>query len=151
MNDKVYPRTSQDLTTAMQRNGPLSISTSRTKEGDGTGQSTAIHSALPQSPHRTVSEPMSSPSSSEYSSATRATTYDVPSSAGYGEKSLKFNGGSPTSPRRPLGEKPSRRHSHDPSKVNVHTECGRHGDDWLFGGWTVSGAVRKLWDKDTKQ
>jgi hypothetical protein len=23
-----------------------------------------------------------------------------------------------------------RRHSHEP-KVNVYTECGRHGDDWL--------------------
>jgi hypothetical protein len=19
--------------------------------------------------------------------------------------------------------------------VNVYTECGRHGDNWLFGGW----------------
>ncbi|KAI9056075.1 hypothetical protein LZ554_001004 [Drepanopeziza brunnea f. sp. 'monogermtubi'] len=56
-----------------------------------------------------------------------------------------------TSPRRSgsgepkLKLKPSRRHSsHDPSKVNVYTECGSHGYDWLFGGFSVAGAVRKL-------
>jgi hypothetical protein len=28
--------------------------------------------------------------------------------------------------------------------VNLHTECGRHGDDWLFGGWSLMGVVRGL-------
>jgi len=39
-----------------------------------------------------------------------------------------------------------RRHTVDP-RVNIHTECGRHSDDWLFGGWSVAGAVKKIWDK----
>lgn len=37
-----------------------------------------------------------------------------------------------------------RRHSNE-NHVNVHTDCGRHGDDWLFGGWSVGGAVRRVW------
>ena len=44
-------------------------------------------------------------------------------------------------------EKLKRRHSHDPNKVNRYTECGRHSDEWLFGGFSVSDAVRKLWEK----
>lgn len=42
---------------------------------------------------------------------------------------------------------PNRRHSSHDAKVNVYTECGRHSDDWLFGGFSVAGAVKKLWDK----
>jgi len=35
--------------------------------------------------------------------------------------------------------------------MNVHTECGRHSDDWLFGGFSVSEAVKKLGKrKDSK-
>jgi len=44
-----------------------------------------------------------------------------------------------------------RRHSHDPNRVNVYTECGRHSDDWLFGGWSVSGAVKKIWERERKE
>ena len=39
-----------------------------------------------------------------------------------------------------------RRHTVDP-RVNIHTECGRHGDDWLFGGWNLGDTVKKIWDK----
>jgi hypothetical protein len=28
--------------------------------------------------------------------------------------------------------------------VNLHTECGRHGDEWLFGGWSLMGVWRGL-------
>lgn len=28
--------------------------------------------------------------------------------------------------------------------VNLHTECGRHGDEWLFGGWSLMEVVRGL-------
>jgi hypothetical protein len=40
-----------------------------------------------------------------------------------------------------------RRYSHEPKK-NVYTECGRHSDEWLFGGW--SDKVKRLWEKDKK-
>jgi hypothetical protein len=35
--------------------------------------------------------------------------------------------------------------------VNVYTECGRHSNDWLFGGFSVSDTVKKLWHKDKKE
>jgi hypothetical protein len=47
---------------------------------------------------------------------------------------------------RGMDHKTIRRQSHDP-KINVYTECGRHGDDWLFGGFSVSGTVKSLWEK----
>ena len=142
----------------MQRGSPQAFSTSRTMEGDRSTQSTAArHQALPQSqsPHRTFSEPATSPTSSEFAhTTTRASqsSVDTQSSAGSSEKTLQFDANSQTSPRRRSGEKkqPLRRYSHDPSKVNGYTTCGRHGDDWLFGGFSVSGAVKKLWEKDSR-
>ncbi|KAG4440493.1 hypothetical protein IFR05_004028 [Cadophora sp. M221] len=124
------------------------------------GQSSGIarHPALPQSrsPHRTFSEPATSPTSSDFThTTTRASqsTVDTQISAGYGEKTLQFDTTqSHTSSKRESRDlKPSRRHSLDPSKVNGYTTCGRHGDDWLFGGFSVSGAVKKLWEKDNKE
>jgi len=46
---------------------------------------------------------------------------------------------------------PKRRHSNDANpKRNVHTECGRHGDDWLFGGFSVAGMKGLFWKKAKK-
>ncbi|KAF7950525.1 hypothetical protein EAE96_007807 [Botrytis aclada] len=42
-----------------------------------------------------------------------------------------------------------RRHSSN-EHANVYTECGRHSDDWLFGGFSVTDAVKKMWHKDGK-
>ncbi|KAL2069559.1 hypothetical protein VTL71DRAFT_14238 [Oculimacula yallundae] len=120
-------------------------------------QSPARHSALPQSqtPHRTFSEPGTSPTSSNLAPTTTwgsQSTVTTQSSAGYGEKSLQFDVQSNTSSRpRRDEEQPSRRWSHDPAKVNGYTTCGRHGDDWLFGGFSVAGTVKKLWEKDGKE
>jgi len=36
-----------------------------------------------------------------------------------------------------------RRHSNE-GKTNVYTACGRHSDEWLFGGFSVAGVVRKM-------
>ncbi|KAE9364333.1 hypothetical protein N431DRAFT_431205 [Stipitochalara longipes BDJ] len=35
-------------------------------------------------------------------------------------------------------------HHASPDHTNVHTECGRHGDDWLFGGWNLGQVFRGL-------
>ena len=45
-----------------------------------------------------------------------------------------------------MDHKTTRRRSNDP-KVNVYTECGRHGDDWLFGGFSLSETMKMLWEK----
>jgi hypothetical protein len=52
--------------------------------------------------------------------------------------------GSPT--HQGPDQKTKRRYSHEP-KVNLYTECGRHSDDWLFGGFALSDAVKKIWGK----
>jgi hypothetical protein len=39
--------------------------------------------------------------------------------------------------------------SHE-SKINGYTEAGRHGDDWLFGGFSVSDSVKKFLKRDKK-
>jgi hypothetical protein len=38
----------------------------------------------------------------------------------------------------------TKRHS-IPGSANVYTECGRHGDDWLFGG--ISDTVKSMFSK----
>jgi hypothetical protein len=83
----------------------------------------------------------------------RASSGEVPKSAGYMDNSLRFLKGakgdkSPSSGRSDKMDK-ARRHSHE-SKINGYTECGRHGDDWLFGGFSVSDSVKKLWERDKK-
>jgi len=63
---------------------------------------------------------------------------------------LKEEGRSARTPTSPLspGQKQIRRHSTE--KVNVYTECGRHGDEWLFGGFSLPDKVKRLWQKDPK-
>lgn len=34
---------------------------------------------------------------------------------------------------------------------NVHTECGRHSNDWLFGGFSVTGSIKKMMEKKDKK
>jgi len=31
--------------------------------------------------------------------------------------------------------------------ANAHSECGRHGDDWLFGGFSVTETLRWLFGR----
>jgi hypothetical protein len=45
--------------------------------------------------------------------------------------------------RGPLANK----HSHHGHHANIHTECGRHGDDWLFGGFSVIDTVKRLFER----
>ncbi|CAD6446930.1 6c63be29-f736-443a-b439-87d3f763647f [Sclerotinia trifoliorum] len=71
-----------------------------------------------------------------------------PKSAGFFDKRSRFDG---TRNRGKGGKKDGvkRRHSAN-EHTNVYTECGRHSDDWLFGGFSVSGAVKRIWQKDGK-
>ncbi|KAF8860893.1 hypothetical protein BDZ45DRAFT_292243 [Acephala macrosclerotiorum] len=39
------------------------------------------------------------------------------------------------------------RHGIKGDHINVHTECGRHSDDWLFGGLSLSDIARWLFGK----
>ncbi|ATZ56715.1 hypothetical protein BCIN_13g05470 [Botrytis cinerea B05.10] len=72
--------------------------------------------------------------------------------AGYENKRRLQRAGSGNGGRRRGGEKKEgvkRRHSSN-EHANVYTECGRHSDDWLFGGFSVTDAVKKIWQKGGK-
>jgi hypothetical protein len=150
-----YAGSTQDPARVVQRGAPPYITTSSRPQADGSraGQYPAGSFAQPPSsaPQRTVSEPYPPPSPASRGTPTRASSGDVPMSAGYVDSNLRLLKGSTgdkgTSGRS--GDKTKRRHSHEP-KVNGYTECGRHGDDWLFGGFSVSGSVKKLWERDKK-
>jgi hypothetical protein len=152
MNDKLPPPgSSKDLTADpySQRAGPLSISTTRPAYASLSGQSPTA----PPPPSRTFSNPSPSAEQRERDDTTGIFSRSVPKSAGYTERNLRFakseGNQSPAmrSPTSPNEEMMRRRHSHEPKK-NVYTECGRHSDEWLFGGW--SDKVKKLWEKDKK-
>jgi hypothetical protein len=107
------------------------------------------------SPHRTFSDP--NPSPLRQFSSIIGKSVESPKSAGHKPKSpknVKFGRGdgmslekSPTTPTSATRkDMVKRRHSTEP-RMNVHTECGRHSDDWLFGGFSVAGVVKKIWDK----
>jgi hypothetical protein len=155
MNDaNPPPWDRQDPTREAQRGAPLSITTSRSQiDGSRAGQYPADQNfAQPRSsgPYRTTSDPFPPPSPAQRGIAPRASSGDVPKSAGSTDSSLRFLKGSksdksPSSSRSDKGDKARRRHS-----SNNYTECGRHGDDWLFGGFSVSDSVKKLWERDKK-
>lgn len=134
-----------------QRGTPLSISTSRPQADGCSGQlPDARRLAQPPSQQRTLSEPLPLASSSKVETPTRAYTYDPPRSASYADRSLRFAGGEMSPSTGSYGgDKMKRRHSSEP-KINGYTACGRHSNDWLFGGFSVSGQVKKLWEKDKK-
>ncbi|KAF4624622.1 hypothetical protein G7Y89_g13549 [Cudoniella acicularis] len=46
--------------------------------------------------------------------------------------------------KQELSSQAKRRHSLEPSQVNVYLECGRHRDEWLFGGFSVTSAIKKV-------
>ena len=151
MNDKLPPPgSSKDLTADpySQRAGPLSISTARPAYGSLSGQSPTA--PPPRSAQRTFSNPSPSAEQRERDDTTGNFSRSVPKSAGYTERNLRFaksEGNRSPAMRSPNEEMMRRRHSHEPKK-NVYTECGRHSDEWLFGGW--SDKVKKLWEKDKK-
>ena len=161
MNDTTSTQGSgEDPTKAAQRVAPLSITTSR-PQIDGTlpGQYSypgdgAFAQPRSSPAQRTMSDPFPPPSPAQQGSPMRATSGEVPKSAGYTDSSVRFlksskGDKSPSSSRSDKREKAKRRHSHE-SKINGYTECGRHGDDWLFGGFSVSDSVKKLWERDKK-
>jgi len=156
MNDEGSPPKSQTRSAAGTRKStPLSISTFRPStwgRSSHSSQSPAVRSAPPQpAPARTVSDPYPSASFSQRDTPTRSSSGEVPKSASHVDKSLRFEKECQKSPsaKTAAGDKIKRRHSHEP-KINVYTECGRHSDDWLFGGFSVSDSFRKLLDRDRK-
>ncbi|KAH8816315.1 hypothetical protein F5884DRAFT_852758 [Xylogone sp. PMI_703] len=38
-------------------------------------------------------------------------------------------------------------HQPKAAHVNIYTQCGRHSNEWLFGGLSFSGTVRRIWKK----
>ncbi|KAF4632860.1 hypothetical protein G7Y89_g5252 [Cudoniella acicularis] len=140
---------------------PLSITTSSSSTASGSSADTtnsqsagstrgqgALPPPYPQ--QRTSTEPYPSPTQS-YSSASpimpgsrQQRRQTMPHSAGMPPPSSPFSRSGGTTPKSPRTVKAERRHSFEPNKMNVYTECGRHGDEWLFGGFTVAGAFRKV-------
>jgi len=120
---------------------------------DGLSQSPITSSALPSSRQRAVNGPALSSaahSSSQRDLARTATVPTPPKSAGLVDKSLRVASGPKSSASPEDDDKLKRKHSHE-TKVNVYTECGRHSDEWLFGGFSVADAVKRLWEKERKE
>jgi len=157
-NDQISPQGfTRDPANGSQRGTPLSITTSRQGDGTAMSQSPPLYSALPPQPaYRVSSSPLPSPSTPQRVTATRSTTLDTPRSAGFTDKSLRFPGTprsgakSPTSAsaKRRSDTMIDRRMSDDPKK-NAYSECGRHSDEWLFGGLSFD-SIKKVWDRDKK-
>lgn len=105
----------------------------------------------PSAPHRTFSEPIAYSSSRRTSSCSSSmsrssTLTDMSKSAEHMSSAEEDKFGFARSGTSRSEDKTRRRRSNDP-KINVYTECGRHSDDWLFGGFSVSGTMKMLWDR----
>lgn len=55
--------------------------------------------------------------------------------------SSKSNGKSSQESKSVLAKK-------DRTNDGTYTRCGRHSDEWLFGGWSVTATVKKLFKSD---
>ncbi|KUJ23012.1 uncharacterized protein LY89DRAFT_164617 [Mollisia scopiformis] len=159
-NDDFSPQGfTRDRPSGPQRGASLQISTSRQGDGRSMSQSSGLYSALPPStPYRTSSGPLPSPSTPQHTTATRSSTLDTPRSAGYNDKSQWFSDSSKNGTKSPTSPKTKRRSdssmidkriSPDP-KTNVYTQCGRHSDQWLFGGFPFDN-IKKALERDKKE
>lgn len=132
-----------------QRETPLSISASTREDGMSWSQSSGSSSAQPHSPYRTVSDPVpyASTSTSQYATTRRSTTTDIPESQGYNNTNASFQESSRSSRSSKNPTSPSfmtdKRRESDP-KSNLYTQCGRHGDQWLFGGFPFDNIKKAL-------
>lgn len=50
----------------------------------------------------------------------------------------------PTSPQSPISSKPIPKRQ---SSSGTYTQCGRHSNDWLFGGFSVTNTVKGLLER----
>lgn len=39
----------------------------------------------------------------------------------------------------------------DRTNDGTYTRCGRHSDEWLFGDWSVTATVKKLFKNDDEE
>jgi hypothetical protein len=158
MNDRLPPPGSKpDPARVAQRRAPLSVTTTRPQaDGSRSGQLLAGKPAQPPSPlQRTMSDPFPPPSPSQRDTPTRAATSDAPKPASSADKSLRFARGGGEDSKSPLSrsearDKVKKGHSHK-RNMNGYTECGRHSNDWLFGGFSASETVKKLWHGEKKE
>lgn len=146
--------TEMSLTSDYERLNSITTEDSRTSESDDIKSATK-GKGMPLGIQQTQSTPtfLRRERSSTLSMLMRRQTDEEsvdsgPKSAGFLDKRSRFDG---TRNRGKAGKKDGvkRRHSGN-ERANVYTQCGRHSDDWLFGGFSVSGAVKRIWQKDGK-
>jgi hypothetical protein len=114
---------------------------SETKDKEpGSSTSTSTSTTRPKSPHLHAERPRSAERSSQKSIPLTSSRTPSRSPA----RSLNEQ----TEQTRPVEwvdeDGISHWHHARPEHANVHTECGRHGDDWLFGGLSLVNIFRGL-------
>jgi len=126
--------------------GVLSINIPPVQQTDETTSPNPSQSPNPRpAQRRIVSDPLSPSSPSRFSSIISGRKKDKgnsPTSPNVKSEGNALGGLTPISATTERGEmRPTRRHSNE-AKMNVYTECGRHSNDWLFGGLSVTGVVK---------
>jgi len=164
-NASPRPRRDNQKTThkkIFQQNRPLPTTmshlfTSATRKSRTSSASHSSHYPLsdlraPSAPQRTCSEPIAYSSSHRTSSCSSimsrsSTLSDMSRSSKHVSSSTDEKFGRISSSGTSNSEDKTRRRRLNDPKINVYTECGRHSDDWLFGGFSVSGTVKMLWER----
>jgi hypothetical protein len=160
MNEKSQGSKHPLSTTTSSSSTTHSTSTSTPSTRDSDNFSTSPQTTSPASPSfpsfyfpRTQTE-SSARGAKPLRSPERLPTYPPPSPSSDGENdactdynaSLLRSSTSSTTAKSSDSGRIKKTHSEDFHK-NAYTECGRHSDDWLFGGVSVTKTLKGLWEK----
>jgi hypothetical protein len=126
-------------------------STSKDSEEKGTPTTSSVsktsqrapspNSHLPPPSQRKSTSPHPTPRSRASSRSPARSTHSTSSTNHQTPKAIKSQAGG-THKLVEYVDEDGISHWHRQEHVNLHTECGRHGDEWLFGGWSLMGVVK---------
>jgi hypothetical protein len=111
----------------------------------GPSKSSTLQFEPPRFSQRSVSDPLPSTPSQRFSDSHKSSSGAATIAADEKRRSQHLAISAPTGEGVERGSI-AKRHSYH-SHTNVHTECGRHGDGWLCGGFSVVETVKRMFKK----
>jgi len=111
----------------------------------GSSKSSTLQFEPPRFSQRSASDPLPSTASQRFSDSHKSSSGAASVAADEKRRSQHLAISTPTGEGEERGSI-TKRHSYH-SHTNVYTECGRHSDDWLFGGFSVVETVKRMFKK----
>jgi len=123
-------------------------SSSSSERGEGSTKSSKETPERVQMSQRSHSDSATSSSSNKEWRPLKESWNDTAVDDGYDDNNDYDNKDDPYVGEKETDQKSTATKRHSTGHANLYTECGRHGDDWLFAG--IADTVRSVFKKNGK-